>query len=80
MRAIARVMLCCAAFHMISLAVAAVLTGKWYLVLSLFSILDFNVVFPGIDTSPLAAVGGAAILAVLFWVCYVWAKHDTASW
>jgi glycosyltransferase involved in cell wall biosynthesis len=80
LRALARMMLCCAAFHMISLAVAAVITGKWYVFFSIFWILDFGAIFPGIETSPLAAAGGLAMLAVLFWACYVWAKRDTASW
>lgn len=74
LRALAYTMMCCAAFHMAYLAVAAVLTGKWYL-LSLVSIFDFNLLFPGIETSILWAIVGAIISLVLYGVWYVWAKR-----
>jgi hypothetical protein len=77
LRALFRTILCFAIFHLAYLAIMAVAQGEWSLV-SLFSILDFGMIAPGLESSIPAFFGGVAVIGIVYAVCFFTVKRDSS--
>lgn len=79
LRALSATILSFALFHLTYLAIMAIVQGNWTHV-SLFSILDFDMISPGIESSIPAFFGGLVVIAIVFAVCFFIAvKRDASS-
>lgn len=77
-RALAQTILTFAVFHLVYLFVAAVWLKQWSLI-SLFSILDFQMIWPGIDQGARNAVIGVLVILAVFYVNYRSVVRGSAS-
>ena len=55
----------------------AVVQGDWSLI-SLFSILDFGMISPGLESSVPAFFGGLAVIGIVYAVCFFTVKRDSS--
>ncbi len=55
----------------------AIAQGDWSLI-SLFSILDFDMISPGVESSVPAFFGGLGIIGIVYAVCFFTVKRDSS--
>lgn len=67
LKALARTILTFAIFHLTYLFIAAVWLKQWHLI-SLFSILDLQMVWPGIDMGARNFAIGLLVIGAVYWV------------
>lgn len=77
LRALFRTILCFAIFHLVYLAIMAIVQGNWSLI-SLFSILDFGMISGGIELSVPAFFGGLVVIGIVYTVCFFTVKRDSS--